>query len=471
VKASADFARNALKMMLGTGIAQLLPLAAAPLMTRIYSPAEYGALGLLVGVSSVISVVGTGRLELALVIAEDDVDARKIVSLSTRLLVVISALSGLVVAALEFMGFSLVANSESELWAYALAPTVAAMGAAQIATSWLNRFREYGAIATGNVLLQVVYNGWAIVAGILKGGAIGLVSGRLIAQLVMASYAWATAKRRAALAFADRGAGQLGDIARKYYQFPLFNMPNSLASIVTRDLVVFAFSFLGQLADAGLFTLTRSFVYVPVSFLSTSLSQVYYREAHEFRGTRELEQLTADVCRALAMIFSPVFVGVVWFGGDIFAVIFGEPWRSAGVYAALLAPVGYLMLFSSWPERIFEVSSRQWIPLAIQSLFLVISTAVVLATAVLGWSGSTFVSAYAAVQCLAQLGYLAAAFRVAGFRLAVFLPAIAWSVGLACSSAALIALFEFCLPTLLVPVAALSVLGPYYAILIRTGLR
>src|SRR5689334_3116097 len=64
-----------LKYIAFQAAAQMIPLAAAPIITRLYTTAQYGALGVF-GAISVIGVsLATGRYERAALLAEDEAEA------------------------------------------------------------------------------------------------------------------------------------------------------------------------------------------------------------------------------------------------------------------------------------------------------------------------------------------------------------------------------------------------------------
>jgi O-antigen/teichoic acid export membrane protein len=427
------FARNAFKMMLGTGLAQALPMAVAPILTRLYSSAEYGAFGVFVGAASVIAVLATGRFEMALVLAEDEAEARRVASLVTRLVLAVTLTSVVVVVFAEttlLSGIDANLRPTSANLILALPVVVAALAASQVGSFWLNRFREYGVISASNVLLQVLQNALTVLAGFLGAGLSGLILGRLVAQVASAWYVVRSARLRCGIALAAEAERALWATARKHYQFPLFNAPNSLVSLVSRDFLIYALSAANMSSSAGLFALARTVIYIPISFLSTSLSQVYFREARDRLGTPELEQLTTRMCGALAVVFAPAFVGLAWFGEDIFALAFGEGWRVAGTFAAVYAPAGYLMLFSSWPERIFEAAGKQWIPFAVQAVSLGAAIAIAVLALSAGTGALGLVAWCSALQVATQLAYLLAAFRIAGFGKGVLVPALVWSVAL-----------------------------------------
>ena len=101
---------------------------------------------------------------------------------------------------------------------------------------------------------------------------------------------------------------------------------------------------------------------------------------------------------------------VLW-GPEVFELIFGTQWRTAGEMASTFAPAAFLFLFSSWPERLFEVTANQHRSLVVQVIFDLIAAITVLW--VLGQDVSPIgvVAAYTTISCLYHCTYLIVAFR------------------------------------------------------------
>ncbi|MCA1803735.1 MAG: hypothetical protein LC662_14920, partial [Rhodothermaceae bacterium] len=64
----SDFVKNTTKLAGGTGIAQVIPFLALPLLSRLYSPAEFGWFGVYYAIALVTSVFITGRYELSILL-------------------------------------------------------------------------------------------------------------------------------------------------------------------------------------------------------------------------------------------------------------------------------------------------------------------------------------------------------------------------------------------------------------------
>ena len=57
LKPKSDFFRNVVTLMTGTTIAQAIPIAISPILTRIYTPEDFGLYALFIALASIIAVV------------------------------------------------------------------------------------------------------------------------------------------------------------------------------------------------------------------------------------------------------------------------------------------------------------------------------------------------------------------------------------------------------------------------------
>ena len=81
LKPKSDFTRNVLTLMTGTTIAQAIPVAISPLLTRIYAPEDFGVYALFISLATIFGSVANARYELAIMLPKKDEDAINIFAL------------------------------------------------------------------------------------------------------------------------------------------------------------------------------------------------------------------------------------------------------------------------------------------------------------------------------------------------------------------------------------------------------
>lgn len=88
----AEFTKNIITMISGAGLAQLITMMSSVVITRLYSPGDFGIAALVLSVGTVLSVFSTLRFNQAIVVASHTVQAQSLVKLCLYLSCITSSL-------------------------------------------------------------------------------------------------------------------------------------------------------------------------------------------------------------------------------------------------------------------------------------------------------------------------------------------------------------------------------------------
>ena len=92
------FVKNAAVMAGGSAGAQLLLLIATPVITRLYTPQDFGILAVYIGLLALFCVIASFRYEMAIPVPEKDDEAISLVFLSLILVVLTAIFSCILIA-------------------------------------------------------------------------------------------------------------------------------------------------------------------------------------------------------------------------------------------------------------------------------------------------------------------------------------------------------------------------------------
>ena len=115
-----DFIKNTLTLMTGTALAQVVPIVISPILTRLYSPEEYGTLALFTAIVGICSVVATLRYELAIMLPDNDGDSVRIVILSIGIAFLLSVLLAVIILLFSRNIAYLLKDNQINNWLYYL---------------------------------------------------------------------------------------------------------------------------------------------------------------------------------------------------------------------------------------------------------------------------------------------------------------------------------------------------------------
>ena len=332
LKPKSDFARNVVTLMTGTAIAQAIPIAIMPILTRLYTPEDFGLLALFMALFSILSTISTGRYELAVMAPATNEKAQDVVFLSILVALGVLMVTGPPIWLFNSEIASLLGNPEIGVWLCLLPLIVFSSGVYQSIDYWLNRQNRYKDMA-GNKLIQAgsVSLAQAMLFHISRAGLVlGSVMGWVLSALFVV--------RKSRLQFRDFDFRLSRKMAIRYKEYPLFQAPFSLLNSMSSQAPIF---FITKAFDAGIvgfYSLVIRILSAPAALIAKSTGQVYFQRVslHARSAPELLLNDLYEVGMKLFVIALMVFTPVLFYGAEMFIMVFGDGWAQAGAYAQVL---------------------------------------------------------------------------------------------------------------------------------------
>jgi lipopolysaccharide exporter len=351
------FGRSVLTLASGTAVSQLILALSTPVLTRLYSPADYGTLAVYAATVTVLLVVASLRYELAIPLPEDDTLAGSLLGLT--LLIVAGMTAGLILlvwlAGERFIAAVRVPALRPYLWLVPLG--FAGAGLYQALSYWAIRRRAFGRVARTKLTQGFGQVTTQLACGFAGLGAPGLLVGDVVGRVAGGGGLGLAALRDRP--FAGMTRGTMAAAAARYRRFPLITTWSGLLNVGSLQLPSILFAAFFGAAAAGLYALSYKMLVLPTMLLGQSVAQVFLsRAAIAARDPAELRRLTERTALLLFGVGLPLFAVVALGGPDIFGTVMGRRWEQAGRYAQVLAPWFVLWLVSSPLSGLLNV--REW---------------------------------------------------------------------------------------------------------------
>ena len=184
LKPKSEFSRNVLTLMTGTTIAQAVPIAISPILTRIYTPEDFGVFALYMAIAAIISIIATGRYEMAIMLPKEDEDVNSIVKLILILLSSISVFVFLIVFLFNQEITNLFENKEISNWLYFLPLSIVLTGIYQVFNYLLIREKSFKRLAKNKVIVSTSNASTQLAIGLGSASSFGLLFGNLTGYIV-----------------------------------------------------------------------------------------------------------------------------------------------------------------------------------------------------------------------------------------------------------------------------------------------
>uniref|UniRef100_UPI004057BAE9 lipopolysaccharide biosynthesis protein n=1 Tax=Candidatus Electronema sp. TaxID=2698783 RepID=UPI004057BAE9 len=378
----SEFGRNVVTLMTGTVIAQAIPIAISPILTRLYSPEEFGLFALYMGLAAILSVIVTGRYEQAIMLPADDDDAANLVVLSLAITVIIS----LLVLLLIFLTSSNVASAlekpEIEAWLFLLPVTIFLTGIYQTLNYWNNRKKQYKTLAKNRIYQSTTMSIMHIGGGFISGSGLFLIFGNLIGNIASAFFLGLNIFKKDSSSFIDIRKDKQILLAKRYKKFPIFDTWGALANVSSYQIQNILLPIFYGLSSAGFYFVVLRVLQAPLSLINTSLTEVYKQKLTDPKTTDDdLKRYYKKMFVFLLSIGLPPLVLFMLIGEELFSFAFGSEWQVAGEYAIILSPMFYIRFIASPLSYFLYLKEKQEIDMIGQTLFVLSSILSLLFTA------------------------------------------------------------------------------------------
>jgi len=385
----------------GSVFGQLIVLLATPIITRLYSPSDYGILSLYGVVVSVTLVFATLKYELAIPLPKEDEKGINLMALCLLSVLGVSVLSCLLIYFIGdsfFSGIQLTLLSPY-LWLVSL--SVLGGGVYSVLNYWAIRDKCYSDIAKTQVNKSIYGSTGKITLGFLNISPLGLILGEFIGQV--------TGCLTLLRSFLDRHRQKLScvswramlSVSKQYYRFPLYSCPSVLFNTLAFQMPVLMLIRLYGPDTAGLYSLANSVLIIPASLISAAVAQVYLGEIAQYIHTEPIrvKKYYHTVTRKLALISLPVISLIAVLAPFCFPLVFGAAWEEAGFYCIALAGTIITQLIFSPTSILHYCGRNNWVLIFDISRTILIG-GVFLLCAKMGYSPLISLAAYSITMAL-----------------------------------------------------------------------
>jgi len=357
---SGSFARNVLTIFAGTALSQAIAIGVIPILTRIFTPDQFGALATFTTVTMVFAVTASLAYEAAIVLPKRNESAFVLYVTCLLINLVVSATVGIVLILLgpdlgRWLGYP---DISKWLW---LAPiSIAVLGGFVATSMWLTRQKQFTDISKGAVTTRLTTAvgqlGISTVALSSTGLIVGQVMGSVAGFLFLANKVFRSIPRHY---WKHVNLKRSRVLLHRYRRFPVYDLTSSLTAVIARNLPIIALSYFFTPAIVGFFSIAYRMVAGPLQVGATSVTGVFFQRASEARQAGNLSSITLQTFERLAAIVMTPLLLLCMAANEITGTLLGDQWLDAGVYIRWLTLWLFFSAIASPLHRLFALLERQ----------------------------------------------------------------------------------------------------------------
>jgi O-antigen/teichoic acid export membrane protein len=334
-------------LLFGSISAQAIALFFMPILTRLYTPEQFGIYSYQVQVATGLGLFIAFRLENVIQIPNKKIAVTALYHFITFISVLTFIVFFLVFSLFHILNVSLLGLSSFEAFTcLLLAWLITHNAASQGLIQWSQKYSISGFGEIANKSTYVFFSifslrGFDFYNQIL-GHGLGLISKQWVYSRVLQPYE--TISRYSII----RGL----ILAKRLWSLASSVLISHIFLIVTTIAPMFFVKEYFSGESLGFYSLTIGTLFLPTMLISVAVGSVYFERGIKIKSSNEpfmthwLRTVGLVTCLALPIFSIPLF-----FGEDVYALVFGNVWRDSGTIAAVLSIPAMLGFVSSVVDR------------------------------------------------------------------------------------------------------------------------
>ncbi|MDT3301020.1 type 8 capsular polysaccharide synthesis protein Cap8K [Staphylococcus aureus] len=378
------FIGDSFLMILSSGIAQVILIITTPIITRLYSPTEFGEFTIFSNIAMILIQIINARYDLLIVNTKND--------RSANILSQISFLISLLILLILIPIFAISA------WLYPnfildfifIIIMLFLVSLTNIFTNYLNKERKYKVLSLINVfragsmaLLQIIF-------GLLALGSLGLIIGFSLSYIAGITLGYKTFKKHFNIV---RDKEETKALFLENKNQLVYSTPSILLNSLSFSVVVFFIGILYTNTEVGIYGMAIRVLGIPVTIISLGLSKIFMQQANDYYIEHgNFRNLLLKFSSILVIVSIILYVPLYLFSEELVNILLGHSWVDAITVIKIVIPLFVIRLIVSTVSLSVIVLQKQQLELILQALFLIGTTVTFVISKMLNLTFLNFVS-------------------------------------------------------------------------------
>ena len=347
-------------MMSGTVFSQIVTVAAAPVLSRLYTGEQFGILALYISISALFILIATGRYELAIVLPDEEKKAYNLVAVSSLIAAAMTLISYLTVLIFGDILSSMFKEPLLGKFLLFVPLSVLSMGLYQVFYNWSLRRKKFRIMSFSKIVQSAVTVAVSITMGFSGDVASGLIAGWIGGQIAAMAFIGISTLIKQPVAWSQIRYPEMKSVAIQYKDFPRVNAFHAMLDSVQNYGITFLISFAFGNTALGWYSFSYRILRTPLALIGSSFAQINYSTMSEmYNKGISIRPVVVQTMKRIFFIGIPFFAIAAVFSPYIFNVIFGSEWKQAGVLAQIMAPWLFINFIVSPASVVPNILNKQ----------------------------------------------------------------------------------------------------------------
>jgi O-antigen/teichoic acid export membrane protein len=348
---SSEFNRNFFRLFQGTVAGQLLPIIAAPIISRLFSPDQIGEFAFYTSIISICIGLVCLNIDRAIVLPGNSSEAKRLIEIALKISFRFSVLAFFVLTVLKILHLLNYIN-DFPWWWFLLSIHIFILGLFQVGNYTLSRNKMFRELGRSRIYNGVSYSILQIASYKLE--SLGLVASSLVSRSFSSMNYLLQMKKtgnittKTLLNLPNKFTNFEKTLLKKNKDFLIFGTSISTLNNSSNQLPVILLQSFYSIQSAGIYSWANRIIQMPTGLITQAVNQVFYQDvAQRISDKKPIYTLVKSTTKKLFIIGIIPYTILFLFAPQIFGFVFGSKWILAGEYTRCLIPWLFISFLNS----------------------------------------------------------------------------------------------------------------------------
>jgi len=349
---NSSFVKNLLIVMSGTVLGQAVGFFLLPVISRLFTPTDFGVFGSFNAVVNVVAAGVTLDYSQAIMLPKEKNDAMHLFFLSCLSTLFVTFLC-LVASLVAHQSFMALVNAQN-MWIILLfILTIMISGFNVSLQAWGVRAKAFKQTSVTQLIRSLSSSSMQVGLGFFKTGSIGLIVSSVLADLIASINLLRIFFNDFKISIKKINRLKLKQLAKEYRDFPIYSASQNVINALSSGLPVLLLTHFFGVAIAGAYAFGIRLLTTPMGLITGAMRQVLFQKASETQhnGGSLIDFYLKITVWLFVLGLLPTLILIIW-APEIFSFIFGIQWHTAGLYARWLI-LWMLFVFCNVPAILY----------------------------------------------------------------------------------------------------------------------
>lgn len=317
-----------LKLASGTAVAQVITFLCLPIITRLYSPYDFGVFSNYSAVIGVIMPIAALCYPIAIVLTQDKIEENKVAYLSILVSIIISIISLLVLLILKNEFYLFIGREDYFL---ILLTPLALIGSVlfQVKRQIFLKYEKYKDISKSLFVGAIAVNFFKIFFGYYYANYIWLIVAYVFNYIIQYLYLLL-------ISGIQFKKDKVLEVAIKFKDFAYYRTPQNFVFLLSESLpILFIGKYLGP-ESAGFYSLGRLTLGAPLALIGQVFVDVLFTQLSKLE-IKSIKEVFLKSYKYIIPVSFLVFIILYFSAESIYYLVFGPQWGMAGTVASVMS--------------------------------------------------------------------------------------------------------------------------------------